>query len=175
MKRTPFRRKEGPTAAKEPRPLALASVLKPLRRGTYGGSTTGPAPKSEAYRDSVLLEMARGRACLLLVPGFPSSICNGRTDTTVAAHSNLSIHGKAGARKADDCYSAWACAACHFWLDQGRAPADEKAAAFMGAHSRQVLAWRQIAQDPTEPQRFRAAARRALLRLAATAIDNVKD
>ena len=168
MKRTAFRRKEGPTAAKEPHPRALATV-KPLRRGTYGGSTTGPAPKTEAYRDPVLLEMARGRACLLLVTfSHP-------TDTTVAAHSNLGIHGKAGARKADDCYSVWACFSCHSWLDQGDAAAVLKEGSFMGAHSRQVLAWRQIAQDPTEPERYRAAARRALLQLAATAIEHLKE
>lgn len=173
MKRTPFRRRlrpEGPTAPRETKPWAAAlasATLKPMRQATYAGSTATAAPKSEPYRDPVLLEMARGRPCLLMVP----AVCNHRTDTTAAAHSNLSIHGKAGARKADDCYSVWACATCHIpWLDQGRASAEVKEAAFLEGHARQVLAWRLIAADATEPERYRAAARRALTRLNATPI-----
>lgn len=165
MKRTPLRRKTplrqrraaGPDIEREPRPTARATV-QPLRRGTYAGGTTGAAPKSEAYRDAALLEMARNRPCLLLVPG----ICNHRTDTTVACHSNLSAHGKAGARKADDCYSVWGCFACHAWLDQGRAPADLKEAAFLLGLIHQKAAWGQVTNDPAEPARFRRAAARAL-------------
>lgn len=157
---------------KEARKAAnLRELCKPSRaiaRGSYEGGTSGADPKTEAYRDPVLLEMARGRCCLLMVPG----ICNHRTDTTAAAHSNLSAHGKAGARKADDCYSVWACAACHIpWLDQGKAPARVKESAFMAAHARQVLAWRLIAMDPAEPERFRRAARRALEHLNATPLE----
>ncbi|MBL0390550.1 DUF1364 family protein [Ramlibacter monticola] len=111
--------------------------------------------------------MARDRPCLLLVP----AVCTHRTDTTVACHSNLGEHGKAGARKADDCYSTWGCAACHAWLDQGPAPARQKRFAFMSGHARQVLAWRQIATDPTEPERFRRAAGRALAHLNATPLE----
>lgn len=166
MKRTkPLRRTRwytgGPDIDREPKPQALTPAV---RRGTYAGTTTGPAPKTEPYRDPVLLEMARGRPCLLLVPG----ICNHRTDTTVACHSNLSIHGKAGARPADDCYTVWGCAACHIpWLDQGPAPAALKAQVFMEAHLLQVLAWRQIAGSLAEPPRFRHAAARALRHLGA--------
>lgn len=135
-----------------------------LHRGTYAGSTAAPAPKERPYRDPTLLAMAAGRPCLLLVPGN----CNHRQDTTVAAHSNLLAHGKGKSRKADDCYSAWGCAACHSWLDQGPAPAAQKERAFMEAHLRQVLAWREIAGNPSEPDRFRRAARRALEHLNAT-------
>jgi len=143
-------------------------TVQPLRRGSYAGGTSGrPAPKTEPYRDAALLEMARGRPCLLLVPGA----CTHRLDQTVACHSNLSIHGKAGARKADDCYSSWGCAECHRWLDQGRADAFLKETAFMQAHLSQVLAWRQIAADPGEPVRFRRAALRALERLNATPLE----
>lgn len=78
--------------------------------------------KTEARRNPFLLTMARGQRCLLRVPG----VCCGDPATTVAAHSNWSEHGKAGARKADDCYHVWACFACHTWLDQGPAPAEEK-------------------------------------------------
>lgn len=166
MKRTAFRSKrEGPTSAREIHPSArkeakepVAGTLRPLRMGVYGGSTKRPEPKTEAYRDPVLLEMARDRPCMLLVPG----VCNHRTDTTVAAHSNLSTHGKAGARKADDCYSVWACFACHSWLDQGRAPATVKEAAFVFGLMQQKSAWVQITQSPDEPVRFRRAAARAL-------------
>jgi len=141
---------------------ALATTpSRALGRAVYGGATAAPAPKSAPYRDRVLLDMAKGRRCLLCVPG----ICCAALDTIVAAHSNLTIHGKAGARKADDCYSVWACHACHSWLDQGPAPADAKELAFTLAHIDQVLAWRIAATDPDEPMRFRRAAQRALHRL----------
>jgi hypothetical protein len=136
-----------------------------LHRGTYAGGTSGEVvEKTEAYRDPVLLEMARGRPCLLLVP----AACSQRVDTVVAAHSNLPEHGKAMSRKADDCYSAWGCFACHTWLDQSNAAASQKLGVFMAAHARQVLAWRLIEMDPNEPERFRRAAGRALERLNAT-------
>jgi hypothetical protein len=161
------RRKDGPDTEREVKPMAFTPRPAGAPRGTYSGGTSAAVPKAEAYRDPVLLEMARGRPCLLMVPGM----CSHRVDTVAAAHSNLSIHGKGGARKADDCYTAWGCAACHIlWLDQGRAPAAAKEAVFMEAHARQVLAWRLIAQDPQEPERFRAAARRALERLNATPV-----
>jgi hypothetical protein len=172
MKRTPMkrttplrqRRHEGADIVREERPRALVPTVLPLVRGTYAGGTAVAAPKSEPYRDRALLDMAAGRPCLLLVPG----ICNHRQDTTVACHSNLGVHGKAGARKADDHFTCWGCAACHRWLDQGRADAFLKETAFMQAHLSQVLAWRQIAADAGEPERFRRAARRALERLNAT-------
>jgi hypothetical protein len=162
------RRKE-PAAAveREVTPRAVQPRPADAPRGTYAGGTSGRAVvKPEPYRDSALLEMARGRPCLLLVPG----ICNHRQDTTVACHSNLSVHGKAGARKADDQFSCWGCAACHEWLDRSGALAAIKEVAFMGAHSRQVLAWRMVAADAGEPERFRRAAQRALERLNATPI-----
>ena len=136
------------------------------RAATYGGSTTGPAPKPDVYRDPVLLELAKGKPCLLLVPGT----CNHRTDTTVACHSNFGQHGKGGCRRADDVWTVWGCSACHIpWLDQGnKASHAQKEAAFMAAHARQVLAWRVIAADPAEPARYRRAAQRALDHLNAT-------
>ena len=117
--------------------------LTPIRRGVVVACTgmAQASPKTAPKRKPALLEMAKGKPCLLGVPG----ICRGGTDTTVACHSNLSIHGKAGARKADDQYSVWGCMACHAWLDQGRATAAQKEAVFMAAHNRQVMAWRQIA------------------------------
>ena len=54
---------------------------------------------------------ARGKHCTVRVPG----VCNNRPETTVLAHLNgwgmggkhYSIHG------------AYACSACHTWLDSG--------------------------------------------------------
>lgn len=148
--------------------LTMLTAGAGLHSGVYGGGTAGADPKTQPYRDPVLLEMARGRPCLLMVP----AICNHRLDTTVAAHSNLSIHGKAGARKADDFYAVESCRACHYWLDFGKASAATKLDAFMNGHALQVLAWRLRATDPTEPERFRRAARRALERLNATPLPN---
>lgn len=143
----------------------------PLRRATYAGTTTGPAPKTVEHRCPALLEMAARRPCLILVPG----ICNHRVDTTVACHSNLSIHGKGERRKADDQYSVWGCAACHYWLDFGKAAAAQKEQAFMVAHVRQVLAWRLVAMDQNEPPRLRRAARWALDLLDATPLHQQPD
>jgi hypothetical protein len=88
---TGFARK---TYARAPQPL-YAKV------DCRSGSSSQPAfqkavgaPKTVQHRHPHLLSMARGQSCLLLVPG----ICNGDRSTVVAAHSNLSIHGKAGAR-----------------------------------------------------------------------------
>lgn len=134
-----------------------------LRPHTTGPAVTKADPKSEPKRNRALLDMAEGRRCLLCVPGT----CTCTPGSTVAAHSNLSIHGKAGARKADDCYSVWAGDKAHEWLDRSGAPAEEKLARFMAAHLRQVLEWRLIAQDATEPERFRKAALWALNELEA--------
>lgn len=138
---------------REPKPLHRLE-----RPVSYGGTTAAPAPKTAPYRDRALLDMARGRPCLLMVPGC----CSHRVDTVVAAHSNWPDHGKAGARKADDCYTVAACHSCHAWLDQGPAPAAQKRAQFMAGHALQVWAWRNIAAATDEPERFRRAARRAL-------------
>lgn len=166
MKRSPIRRKkplrarrwEGADVEREPKPYARPTVAS-LHRGSYAGTTTA-APKTTAYRDQALRDMAENRPCLLLVP----CICSHRTDTTVACHSNLSIHGKSLSRKADDVFSVWGCGACHAWLDHGSAPAEQKEAVFMAGHLLQVLAWREVAQS-REPERFRKAARRALEQL----------
>lgn len=153
---------------RKPQPL-YAPVA---RRGTYAApAPAAAAPKSEAHRHPHLLSMARGQRCLLEVPG----ICNGDRTTVVAAHSNLSIHGKAGARKADDQYHVYACFACHQWLDQGGAPAEIKACAFMQAHLWMVDIWRGIVAgfiDATPKDK--AAAQWALDRLNATPVADRK-
>jgi hypothetical protein len=132
-------------------------------RATTAGGLGRAAPKTVEHRNAHLLAMAKGMRCLLRVPG----VCDDRRDTTVACHSNLSIHGKAGARKADDHYTVWGCAACHAWLDQGNASAADKERTFMAGHVRMVEAWRGIATyDPFIKDRD--AARWALERLGAT-------
>jgi hypothetical protein len=136
LRSRPFRRKHEPQVDREPRPMARLE-----RAPNYSGSVSGIAvQKSEPKRNPALLGMARGEACLLRVPG----VCNGDKDTTVACHSNWAEHGKAGARKADDCYSVWGCSACHQWLDQGKAHHHEKRRAFDGAFAWQRDIWMQI-------------------------------
>lgn len=117
-----------------------------------------PQPKTKAHRNGHLRYMARGMPCLLRVPG----VCTQDRATVVCCHSNLSTHGKAGARRADDQYSVWGCSACHSWLDQGSAPRAQKTATFMAAHLAQVLEWRAIAFDTRSAPRDRAAALWAL-------------
>lgn len=121
-------------------------------------------PKTEQHRNRRLLDLAKGQPCLLRVP----NTCQGGTDTTVAAHSNLSIHGKAGARKANDEYHVFGCMACHGWLDQGPAPRAQKASAFMAGHLRQVEQWRLMAVDMGIPIADRKAVLWALDLLNAT-------
>ena len=121
--------------------------------------------KTEPKRNRALLDMARGEGCLLRVPG----VCTGDKATTVACHSNWAEHGKAGARKADDCYSVWGCAACHQWLDQGKAHHQEKRRVWDGAFAWQRDIWIQITAgllDATPKER--KAAQWALDQLAAT-------
>lgn len=127
------------------------------------GDTVRAAPKTVEHRNPHLLAMARGQRCLLCIPG----VCMGNTETTVACHSNLGTHGKAGARKADDHYSAWGCMACHRWLDQDKRPSyEEKTAAFLRAHARQVAEWQRIVADMVHTPRDRKAAHWALSLLA---------
>ena len=115
----------------------------------------GAVPKTEPHRNRALLAMARGQRCLLQVPG----VCRPDPATTVACHSNQSAHGKAGARKADDQWHVYGCAACHRWLDQGPAPAAEKVERFASAHCWMVAIWQDIVAgvQPATPRERRAA------------------
>lgn len=152
MNRTGFKRK-----VYTPPPVA---PLRPLTRQVNYDRVPAlfkPLPKSEPYRDRALLDMAKGRHCLL------QSFDGGHNiETTVAAHSNESRHGKGKSRKADDIYSVWACARCHTFFDFAGIPRDEARELFAVAHAKQIRAWKRIAVDPSEPARFRKAAQRAL-------------
>lgn len=149
---------------------AVSSALRPITPGKLGGSTKGAAPKTEPKRNQALLDMAEGRPCLLC----PVGKCHCTPGSVVACHSNLGIHGKAGARKADDQYSVWGGDLAHWWLDRSGADAGEKEAAFMRAHMRQVMEWRVVATDPREPERFRKAARWALSQLGASPVGEME-
>ena len=140
-------------------PALIGAALQATKRVAVTSTAAArPQPKTKAHRNGHLRDMARGMPCLLRVPG----VCTQDRATVVCCHSNLSIHGKAGARKADDQYSVWGCAACHRWLDAGPAPRAQKTTAFMAAHLDQVLEWRAIAFDTRSAPRDRAAAQWAL-------------
>jgi|GEM_PF-784043 len=145
------------------------ATLKPLRGGTYASPDVRIriSPKPEAHRNPHLLAMARGKPCLFRIPG---GVCNFDRETTVAAHSNWAMHGKGGARKANDEYSAWCCSSCHSWLDQGKADKGTKELAFMAAHLAQVCEWRAIAGSASAPIADRLAAQWALDHLNATPV-----
>lgn len=111
-------------------------------------------PRSPRQKNPHLLRMAKDEACLLQIP----NVCNGNSDTVVAAHSNQAAHGKGKGRKAHDWASAWACAACHMWQDIGVSTRAEKEAAFAAAFERQRKAWADIAYDEKQPAKDRNAA-----------------
>lgn len=152
MKRSGFARKELPKQH---------TIQQPIKAGVFASASgmAEPVPKSEPKRNRALLDMARGRECLLLAPGVNFH----DRATVVACHSNLSIHGKAGARKADDHYSVWGCAECHRWLDQGKASAELRSSYFSDAMWRQIAAWEKVYQDNSESKSVLAAAHWALL------------
>ncbi len=89
--------------------------------------------KTTPLRSRAIRESARGKPCTVRSP-----VCNGRSETTVWAHSNFSFHGKALGRKADDIFGCYACSSCHAWLDEGHASHDEKAIVFFAAFSRSL-------------------------------------
>ncbi len=170
MRRTGFRRRERVHAPQdrearlEARAARTMAEVRPRASTMATVTRSAPRPKTKAQRNAHLRDMARGMPCLLQIP----CVCNHDRATVVCCHSNLSCHGKAGARKADDFYSTWGCSACHRWLDQGPESAERKQAAFMSAHLRQVMEWRAIAFAPESAPRDRAAAAWALEHLNAT-------
>ena len=91
MKRTPLQRKT---------PLKANASLKRTKKRTQS------RPKTTPIRQS-----AKGQPCQVRVPG----VCNGDWSTTVLAHLN----GAGMALKAHDHEAAYACSACHSWLDGG--------------------------------------------------------
>lgn len=170
LRRTGFKRTNQPAPSTTPARAAIKNIApiapvpgRIVRMAAINDAEFTPVPKTEPHRNRALLDLARGMPCLLRIEG----VCRDDRESTVAAHSNLHRHGKAGGRKADDEYSVWACVRCHTWLDGSySATLEEKAQAFELAHARQVHAWRKVASDPGRPERERAAARWALGQLA---------
>lgn len=147
---------------------ALAAMTNVVARPANAGPSTTPpraAPKTEAHRNPHLLKMAKGKPCLLCQE-HGVALCT--PGSTVAAHSNLGIHGKGMSRKAEDFFSAWLGDEHHRWLDQGKGSAAQREMAFMTAHLAQVRAWRAIAFDTRSAPKDRAAAQWALALLNAT-------
>ena len=148
----------------ERKPVVHAPVPEHLRRrASYGAAELVALPKSEPQRNRRLLDLAKGAKCQMAVPG----VCCHDPATVVAAHSNSSAHGKAGARKADDNFVVYACHACHVWYDQGAGARDREAGqkAWDAAHARQIAWWRQLAADPRAREPDRQAAAWALERV----------
>ncbi len=56
-----------------------------------------------------LRKLAKGQECTVMIP----HVCNHNPETTVLAHLN----GGGMGRKHPDLLGAWACSACHSWLD----------------------------------------------------------
>ncbi|KNC16720.1 DUF1364 domain-containing protein [Pseudomonas sp. RIT-PI-a] len=70
-----------------------------------------------------LTKAARGRDCQVRVPG----VCNGNPETTVLAHYRLAGTSGMGC-KPNDFQGAWACSACHDYVDgrRGSRRADDR-------------------------------------------------
>lgn len=68
--------------------------------------------KRKPYRNKKILRAAEGEKCLIQSP-----YCNSDPSTTVACHSNELDDGKGIAQKADDCFVAFGCSACHDFVD----------------------------------------------------------
>jgi hypothetical protein len=67
--------------------------------------------KRKPIRSKAITQAANGESCTW--PG-----CGKQDGTVVFAHSNMSIHGKATARKADDLFGAFLCSEHHTEYDQ---------------------------------------------------------
>lgn len=117
--------------------------------------------KQSPGRNPHYREMARGRECMIKLPG----VCCRNPETTVLAHSNQGIHGKGMGLKSGDQYGVWACFTCHQWLDQGKATADAKRLAFDVALERMQTQLQKIATDVLASYKDRQAAMWALNRL----------
>lgn len=107
----------------------------PLKRGTSTlkrAAMKAKAPKRRAGHNKAYLEACRGELCYLRIPG----VCIGGMDTTVPCHANWPEYGKGMGLKAKDIYTVPGCMACHYWLDQGPSPKQEKRQAWESAYDR---------------------------------------
>lgn len=70
-----------------------------------------PMKGSRKSKPSKIRQSANGQECLVRAEG----VCNGDSATVVLAHLN----GAGTGAKAGDHEGAYACSACHWWLDGG--------------------------------------------------------
>ena len=89
------------------------------------------------YRSPLLLRLARGQDCMVQIP----DICNGNSETTVAAHANWPEYGKGMSLKAHDFAIAFACSDCHAAIDgqRYRLTADERKYYWLAGHISTLL------------------------------------
>lgn len=156
--------RDGTAADPEQFGVVTVDTIKPLRRGTYAGATTGVAmPKEPRLENPHLLLMARNqpRPCLIIVPGLCVTL--GRETSCCACHGNSHVWNKGGHQKAHDFFSVWGCARCHSWLDSSySASGEERDQAFRRALALQIIHWDVIATNLTGNPKDVAAARWAL-------------
>lgn len=78
------------------------------------------------YRNRKLLDVAHEAPCFLKIKG----VCESGAFPSVPAHSNRLRHGRGTGYKAHDIWHVAACNKCHYWLDYGKSPREEKDQAF---------------------------------------------
>lgn len=88
------------TALRSKKPIKTQSKLKARK-----------PMKSASPKTSKIRKSAKGEPCLVRIPG----VCNGDSATTVLAH----INGAGVGCKHSDHKAAFACSACHEWVDGG--------------------------------------------------------
>lgn len=111
------------------------------------------APKSPRLQNRALLDLARGKPCLLASP-----ICNRDSMTTVACHGAGVARGKGLGYKVSDFWTVWGCSACNHYTDAyTHATAEQKADVFTRGYALQILAWRQIATEKPTSRDGKAA------------------
>ena len=76
-------------------------------------------PKNVTYRNKKIRDSARGKECLMNLPG-----CCGGTESTIWSHYRGEAGGKGMALKADDLCGAYACTHCDAVFD-GQKPRPE--------------------------------------------------
>lgn len=124
MARSPFKRRANINAKVK----SVASINPHSGAAVLKGAMHKKKPKPG--KDPKMLEACRGEPCYLVVPG----VCLPSAESVVPCHSNEQQHGKGMGKKADDKYTVPGCTACHAWLDQGRAPREERFGTWRAAH-----------------------------------------
>ena len=100
------------TALRSKTQLKTRAPMKSASPGKLPGKLPGKSKlKPSSTKTSKIRQSAKGEQCLVRVPG----VCNGNSATTVLAHLN----GAGVGYKHGDHKAAYACSACHSWLDGG--------------------------------------------------------